>query len=153
MLNSEFNEVEMHNYITKGIALAVAISASGMVQADEKKNHDPYFSGIKIFAQKESTGSEWDSVTGEAKYLIFYKVTLDNYSNKSIEPGKDNKMCFFLYDKNGKSFMSTGIEMAMLKKYKPIESRTGNVFFSSADPEILNIPFVRLAFGKDCLTK
>ncbi len=28
--------------------------------------------------------------------------------------------------------MSTGIEMAMLKKYKPIESRTGNVFFSSA---------------------
>lgn len=49
--------------------------------------------------------------------------------------------------------MSTGIEMEMLKKYKPIESRTGNVFFSSADPEILNIPFVRLAFGKDCLTK
>ena len=58
MLNSEFNEVEMHNYITKGIALAVAIAASGMVQADEKKNHDPYFSGIKIFAQKESTGSD-----------------------------------------------------------------------------------------------
>ncbi|MCP6735882.1 hypothetical protein NL822_09885 [Klebsiella quasipneumoniae] len=42
----------MHNYITKGIALAVAIAASGMVQADEKKNHDPYFSGIKIFAQR-----------------------------------------------------------------------------------------------------
>lgn len=55
----------MHNYITKGIALAVAIAASGMVQADEKKNHDPYFSGIKIFAQKESTGSEWDACEAE----------------------------------------------------------------------------------------
>lgn len=42
----------MHNYITKGIALAVAIAASGMVQADEKKNHDSYFSGIKIFCAK-----------------------------------------------------------------------------------------------------
>lgn len=39
------------------------------------------------------------------------------------------------------------------EKYKPIESRTGSVLFSSADPEILNIPFVRLAFGKECLTK
>ena len=46
MLNSEFNEVEMHNYITKGIALAVAIAASGMVQADEKQNHDPSFSRV-----------------------------------------------------------------------------------------------------------
>ncbi|EOV6196540.1 hypothetical protein B6J05_24605 [Klebsiella quasipneumoniae] len=143
----------MHNYIAKGIALVVAIAASGTVQAIDKKNPDSYFSGVKIFALKEAAGSEWDSVTGEAKYLVTYKVTLDNFSDESIEPGKDNKMCFFLYDKNGKSFMSTGIEMDMLKKYKPIESRTGNVFFSSADPEILNIPFVRLAFGKDCLTK
>ena len=52
MLNSEFNEVEMHNYITKGIALAVAIAASGMVQADEKKNHDPYFRGSRFLRKR-----------------------------------------------------------------------------------------------------
>lgn len=95
MLNSEFNEVEMHNYITKGIALAVAIAASGMVQADEKRIMILIF-GDQDFAQKESTGSEWDSVTGEAKYLIFYKVTLDNYSNKSIEPAKITKCASFV---------------------------------------------------------
>ena len=41
---------KMHNYIAKGIALAVAIAASGTVQAIDKKNPDPYFSGVKIFA-------------------------------------------------------------------------------------------------------
>ncbi|WP_261802832.1 hypothetical protein [Klebsiella quasipneumoniae] len=42
----------MHNYIAKGIALAVAIAASGTVQAIDKKNPDPYFSGVKIFCPK-----------------------------------------------------------------------------------------------------
>ncbi|WP_374749162.1 hypothetical protein [Klebsiella quasipneumoniae] len=42
----------MHNYIAKGIALVVAIAASGTVQAIDKKNPDSYFSGVKIFALK-----------------------------------------------------------------------------------------------------
>lgn len=71
-------------------------------------------------------------MTGEAKYLVTYKVTLDNFSDKSIEPGKDNKMCFFLYDKNGKSFMSTGIEMEMLKNTNPLKAE--QVTCSSAAP-------------------
>jgi hypothetical protein len=80
-----------------------------------EESHDDKLNGITIFAQKESQGSQWDSTTGEAKYMVSYKVTLDNASGKSIEPGKDNKMCFFLFDKNGKTFMSTGIELEMLK--------------------------------------
>ena len=135
--------------LIKAVCLTLAVSAAGTALAVQKASQG----GITLFAEKQSQGSQWDSTTGEAQYMVSYKVTLNNASDKSIEPGKDNKMCFFLFDKNGKSFMSTGIELEMLKKYKPIESRTGSVLFSSADPEILNIPFVRLAFGKECLTK
>jgi hypothetical protein len=66
--------------------------------------------------------------------MVSYKVTLDNASGKSIEPGKDNKMCFFLFDKNGKTFMSTGIELEMLKKYNPRDNRTGIGLFFQLKP-------------------
>ena len=120
-------------------------------QAAQKESHDDKLTGITIFAQKESQGSQWDSTTGEAKYMVSYKVTLDNASGKSIEPGKDNKMCFFLFDKNGKTFMSTGIELEMLKKYNPRDNRTGLVYFSGSNPDVLNMPFVRFGIGKDCI--
>lgn len=42
----------MHNYIAKGIALAVAIAASGTVQAIDKKNPDPYFFRGQDFCPK-----------------------------------------------------------------------------------------------------
>lgn len=106
----------MQSLLIKGICLALALSAAGTAQAVQKESHGDKFTGITIFAQKESQGSQWNSATGEAKYMVSYKVTLDNASGKSIEPGKDNKMCFFLFDKNGKTFMSTGIELDMLKK-------------------------------------
>lgn len=35
----------MHNYIAKGIALAVAIAASGTVQAIEKESRSLFFRG------------------------------------------------------------------------------------------------------------
>ena len=116
----------MRSLLTKGICLALALSATVTAQAAQKESHDDKLTGITIFAQKESQGSQWDSTTGEAKYMVSYKVTLDNASGKSIEPGKDNKMCFFLFDKNGKTFMSTGIELEMLKKYNPRDNRTGD---------------------------
>ncbi|WP_148244610.1 DUF4354 family protein [Enterobacter asburiae] len=141
----------MQSLLTKGVCLALALSAAGTAQAVQKGSHDNNLTGITIFAQKESQGSQWDSTTGEAKYMISYKVTLDNASDKSIEPGKDNKMCFFLFDKNGKSFMSTGIEVEMLKKYNPRDNRTGLVYFASANPDVLNMPFVRFGIGKDCI--
>ncbi len=106
----------MRSLLTKGICLALALSATVTAQAAQKESHDDKLTGITIFAQKESQGSQWDSTTGEAKYMVSYKVTLDNASGKSIEPGKDNKICFFLFDKKGKTFMSTGIELEMLKK-------------------------------------
>ncbi|MBW4210879.1 DUF4354 family protein [Enterobacter asburiae] len=141
----------MQSLLIKGICLALALSAAGTAQAVEKESHGDKFTGITIFAQKESQGSQWNSATGEAKYMVSYKVTLDNASGKSIEPGKDNKICFFLFDKNGKTFMSTGIELDMLKTYEPRDNRTGVVYFSSSNPDVLNMPFVRLGIGKDCI--
>ncbi|HCI6133297.1 TPA: DUF4354 family protein [Klebsiella variicola subsp. variicola] len=141
----------MRNILTKGICLALALSAAGAAQAVQKENHDDKLTGINVFAQKESQGSQWDSTTGEAKYMVSYKVTLDNTSEKSIEPGKDNKMCFFLFDKTGESFMSTGIDLEMLKKYLPRDNRTGLVYFASSNPDVLNMPFVRFGIGKDCI--
>ncbi|MDY0416648.1 DUF4354 family protein [Enterobacter sp. 170198] len=141
----------MRNIMTKGICIALALSAAGAAQAVEKESHGDKFTGITIFAQKESQGSQWNSATGEAKYMVSYKVTLDNASGKSIEPGKDNKICFFLFDKTGKTFMSTGIELEMLNKYKPRDNRTGGVYFASSNPDILNMPFVRFGTGKDCI--
>ncbi|AMJ70709.1 hypothetical protein AW879_12630 [Enterobacter cloacae] len=143
----------MRGLVRKGMCLVLALSAAGTVHAAQRAPNDNAFTGIKIFAEKESQGSQWDSTTGEAQYMLSYKVTLDNFSKKSIEPGKDNKMCFFLYDNNGKSFMSTGIEMEMLKKYKPLDSRTGMVYFSSSNPDILNMPFVRFGIGTDCISE
>ncbi|MEP8537075.1 NAD-dependent epimerase/dehydratase family protein [Enterobacter asburiae] len=64
---------------------------------------------------------------------------------------KAKEMCFFLFDKNGKTFMSTGIELEMLKKYNPRDNRTGLVYFSSSNPDVLNMPFVRFGIGKDCI--
>lgn len=141
----------MRSVLTKGIFLALALSVAGAAQAVEKESHDDKFTGITIFAQKESQGSQWNSTTGEAKYIVSYKVTLDNASGKSIEPGKDNKMCFFLFDKTGKTFMSTGIELDMLKKYEPRDNRTGVVYFASSNPDVLNMPFVRFGIGKNCI--
>ncbi|SSH80086.1 Uncharacterised protein [Klebsiella pneumoniae] len=141
----------MRNLLTKGICLALALSAAGAAQAVEKESRGDRFTGITIFAEKESQGSQWDSTTGEAKYMASYKVTVDNASGKSIEPGKDNKMCFFLFDKAGKTFMSTGIELDMLKKYEPRDNRTGVVYFSSSNPDVLNMSFVRFGMGKDCI--
>ncbi|WP_191121340.1 DUF4354 family protein [Serratia marcescens] len=141
----------MRNILTKGICLALALSAAGVAQAVQKVSHDDKLIGVNVFAQKESQGSQWDSTTGEAKYMVSYKVTLDNTSEKSIEPGKDNKMCFFLFDKAGESFMSTGIDLEMLKKYLPRDNRTGLVYFSSSNPDVLNMPFVRFGIGKDCI--
>ncbi|MCV3774229.1 DUF4354 family protein [Enterobacter sp. RD4-1-1] len=141
----------MRNILTKGICLALALSATGVAQAVQKESHDDKLTGINVFAQKESQGSQWDSSTGEAKYMVSYKVTLDITSEKSIEPGKDNKICFFLFDKAGESFMSTGIDLGMLKKYLPRDNRTGLVYFTSSNPDVLNMPFVRFGIGKDCI--
>lgn len=141
----------MRSVLIKGICLALALSAAGAALAVEKEIHANKFTGITVFAQKESQGSQWDSTTGEAKYMVSYKVTLDNASGKSIEPGKDNKMCFFLFDKAGKSFMSTGIDLDMLKKYESRGNRTGGVYFSSSNPDVLNMPFVRFDIGKNCI--
>ncbi|EPY7202852.1 DUF4354 family protein [Klebsiella variicola] len=141
----------MHNLLTKGICLVLAFSAVGAAQAVEKESHGDKFTGITIYAQKDSQGSQWNSTTGEEKYMVIYKVTLDNASGTSIEPGKDNKMCFLLFDKSGKEFMNTGIELEMLRKYEPRDNRTGLVYFSSSSPEVLNMPFVRFGIGKDCI--
>ncbi|MCP2124400.1 UNVERIFIED_ORG: putative membrane protein [Pantoea agglomerans] len=81
----------------------LVLSAAGTSQVVQKERYEDNFTRIIIFTEKESQGSQWDSTTGEAKYMVSYKVTLDNFSNKSIEPGKDNKICFFLFDKNDKS--------------------------------------------------
>ncbi|EQA1624824.1 DUF4354 family protein [Enterobacter asburiae] len=142
----------MPSLITKGMCIALALSVTCAAQAAEKESHGNVFTGIKIFAEKKSQGSQWDSATGEAKYMVSYRVTLDNFSNKSITPSKENKMCFFLFDKDGKSFMSTGIEMEMLKTYKPLDNRTGKVYFTSSSPDILNMPFVRFGIGKVCMS-
>ncbi|MGX5107499.1 DUF4354 family protein [Enterobacter cloacae] len=143
----------MRSLMTKGMCLALVLSAAGTVQAAQKAPDDNIFTGIKIFAEKESQGSQWDSTTGEAQYMVSYKVTLDNFSKKSIEPGKENKMCFFLFDNKGKSFMSTGIQLEMLKKYNPLDNRTGMVYFASSNPDVLNMPFVRFGIGKDCISE
>ncbi|MFH7905350.1 DUF4354 family protein [Enterobacter cloacae] len=132
--------------LIKAVCLTLAVSAAGTALAAQKTSQG----GITLFAEKQFQGSQWDSTTGEAQYMVSYKVTLNNASDKSIEPGKDNKMCFFLFDKNGKSFMSTGIELEMLKKYKPMDNRTGMVYFSSSNPDVLNMPFVRFGIGQDC---
>lgn len=141
----------MRNLLTKGVCLALALSATGAAQAIQKENQGTKLNGITIFAQKDSQGSQWNSTTGEAKYMVKYQVTLDNASGEIINPEKDNKICFFLFDKTGKSFMSTGIEQAMFKKYKPRDNQTGVVYFSSSNPDILNMPFVRFGIGKDCI--
>lgn len=143
----------MDHLIKKGMCIALILSAAGTVQAADKTPNDNFFTGIKIFSEKVAQGSQWDSTIGEAKYMVSYKVSLDNFSNKSIEPGKNNKMCFFLFDKSGKSFMSTGIELEMLKKYKPLDNRTGMVYFASSNPDVLNMPFVRFGIGKDCISE
>ncbi|AIV29823.1 hypothetical protein EC036_21760 [Enterobacter cloacae] len=132
--------------LIKAVCFTLAVSAAGTALAAQKASQG----GITLFAERQSQGSQWDSTTGEAQYMVSYKVTLNNASDKSIEPGKDNKMCFFLFDKNGKSFMSTGIELEMLKKYKPMDNRTGMVYFSSSNPDVLNMPFVRFGIGQDC---
>lgn len=141
----------MRSLLTKCICIALVLSAAGTAQAVQKEIHHDKLAGITIFAQKEPQGSQWDSTTGEEKYLVSYKVTLDNASGKIIEPGKDNKMCFFLFDNNGKKFMSTGIEMEMLRKYNLRDNRTGLVYFVSSNPDVLNMPFVRFGIGKDCI--
>lgn len=143
----------MYNITTAGVVAILILASTSAVQAKDQDNHTNSFSGIKVFAEKESQGSEWDSVTNQAKYMVSYKVTLDNSSNHSIESKKDNKMCFYLFDNNGKSFMSTGVQLELLKKYKPIDNKSGMVYFSSSNPEVLTMPFVRFATGQDCLSE
>lgn len=143
----------MYNITTAGIFAILILTSASAAQAKDQDNHSNSFSGIKVFAEKESQGSEWDSVTNQAKYMVSYKVTLDNLSNHSIESKKDNKMCFYLFDKNGKSFISTGVQLELLEKYKPVDNKSGMVYFSSTDPEVLTMPFVRFAIGKDCLSE
>ncbi|HCL5590221.1 TPA: DUF4354 family protein [Enterobacter cloacae] len=79
--------------LIKAVCLTLAVSAAGTALAAQKASQG----GITLFAEKQSQGSQWDSTTGEAQYMVSYKVTLNNASDKSIEPGKDNKMCFFLF--------------------------------------------------------
>lgn len=54
----------MRSLLTKGICLALALSATVTAQAAQKESHDDKLTGITIFAQKESQGSQWDSTTG-----------------------------------------------------------------------------------------
>lgn len=48
----------MRSLLTKGICLALALSAAGTAQAGKKESHDDKLTGITIFAQKESQGSQ-----------------------------------------------------------------------------------------------
>ncbi|MBZ7707232.1 DUF4354 family protein [Klebsiella oxytoca] len=105
---------------------------------------------VTVYAQKEGAGSVWNSVTGKAEHLLSYQVTVNNNSSEPLVPGKDNKMCFYLDDNMGKTLMGHGIQLELLSPYKPGESRTGVIYFSSTEPDMLSLPYVKLGLGSQC---
>jgi hypothetical protein len=108
---------------------------------------------MTIYALKDNEGSVWNSRTGLAQYMARFNVTVNNNSEETVKYGKDNKMCFFAYDSNGDSVQSSGVQFELIANgYKPGESRTGTVYFTSSTDKIFNLPFIRLESGKACVS-
>lgn len=105
---------------------------------------------ITVYAFKDATGSVWNSVTGKSEHLLSYKVTVNNNTEEAIVPGKGNKMCFYLDDDKGHKLAGRSAQVELLAPYKPGESRDGLILFSSTDPELLKLSYVKLYFGTQC---
>lgn len=105
---------------------------------------------MTVYALKGSLGSVWNNITNKAEYLLSYNVTVNNNSKLTFTPGGDNKLCFYLDDNKGNTLMGHGAQLELLSPYTPGGSHDGMVFFSSPDPDLLNLPYVKLAFGKQC---
>lgn len=105
---------------------------------------------VTVFALKEYTGSVWNTVTNEAEHLASYKITVNNNANTALTLGKNNKICFYLDDNNGKKLISHGAQLELLSSYKPRESRSGTIYFSTTELSLLTLPYVKVAFGSSC---
>lgn len=105
---------------------------------------------VTIFALRESSGSLWNTVTNKAEHLVSYKITVNNNASAPLTPGKNNKMCFYLDDNMGKTLQSHSIQLELLSPYKPGESRSGTIYFSSTEPALLSLPYVKVGFGSSC---
>jgi len=132
--------------IAKAILLSAAMIVTGSGVASESTPD------ITIFASKDAQGSVWNSVTNKAQYQVSYKVTIDNNGKSAFSPSKDNKMCFFLFDNQGRKLISHGIQLELFSPYKGGESRYGTVIFISDDNTLFDLPFVKLGLGAQCLT-
>lgn len=106
---------------------------------------------VTVYALKETTGSEWNSVNNSAEYIASYKVKISNNSDKMLTPGIDNKVCFFLDDGNGHYLLAKSIQLELLTPYHPGESREGTIYFYSKKNEFVNLSFVKMALGNECL--
>lgn len=108
---------------------------------------------MTVYALKENEGSVWNSRTGHAQYMASFNVTVNNNSKEAVKYGKNNKMCFFVYGENGDSVQSSGVQFELIATgYKPGESRTGTVYFTSSTDKIFNLPFIKLESGKACVS-
>ncbi|MEN4700016.1 DUF4354 family protein [Pantoea agglomerans] len=108
---------------------------------------------MTVFALKEKEGSVWNSRTGQAQYMASFNVTVNNNSKETVKYGKDNKMCFFAFGSNGVSVQSSGVQYELIATdYKPGESRSGVVYFTSSTDNIFNLPFIKLEDGKACVS-
>jgi len=131
--------------IAKAMLLSAAMLVTGSGIASESTPD------ITVFASKDAQGSVWNSVTNKAQYQVSYKVTINNNGKETFTPGKNNKMCLFLFDGQGHQLMSKGIQLELLSPYKAGESRYGTVMFTSDNDALFAFPFVKLATGEKCL--
>lgn len=126
------------------LTAAMLVTGSGIASASTPD--------ITVFASKDAQGSVWNSVTDKAQYQVSYKVTINNNGKEAFTPGKNNKMCLFLFDSQGHQLMNNGIQLELLSPYKSGESRYGTVMFTSDTAALFDLPFVKLATGDQCLT-
>lgn len=130
----------------KAMLLSAAMLVTGSVIASQSTPD------ITVFASKDAQGSVWNSVADKAQYQVSYKVTINNNGKEAFTPGKNNKMCLFLFDSQGHQLMSNGIQLELLSPYKGGESRYGTVIFTSDNAALFDLPFVKLAMGEKCAT-
>ncbi len=131
---------------TKAMLLSLTMLAAGSAIASESTPD------LTVFASKDAQGSVWNSRTDQPEYQVTYKVTINNMSKEAYTPDKGKKMCFFLFNSQGRQVKNYGIQYELYAPYKAMESRNGIVMFTSQDASLFDLPFVKLGLGDTCLT-
>ncbi|MCG7386974.1 DUF4354 family protein [Pantoea sp. ACRSB] len=131
---------------TKAMLLSLTMLAAGSCIASESTPD------LTVFASKDAQGSVWNSRTDQPEYQVSYKVTINNMSKEAYTPSEGKKMCFFLFNNQGRQIKNYGIQYELYAPYKGGESRNGIVIFASHDASLFDLPFVKLGLGDTCLT-